>query len=34
MRPKPTLRVCYVNLLSHKKVGVALQATAEALYVE
>ena len=34
MRPKPTLRVCYVNLLSHKRVGVALQATAEALYEE
>ena len=33
-RPKLTLRVCFVNLLSHKRVGVALQATVETLYRE
>ena len=31
-RPKHTLRVCYVNQLSHKRVGVALQAIVETLY--
>ena len=30
--PKLTLRVCNVNLLSHKTVGVALQATVQTFY--
>ena len=30
--PKRTSRGCYVNKLSHKRVGVALQATVETLY--